>query len=225
MTQYTLRFINNSSATRSFLTYQQDPNIGVPDVVSLAWFAKQARPGTVIDFKWTIDYSFVWSETGELKPGVTFIASQVVPADPAGVNKIQFDYVSGAYGFEAPTTGGSPGSLTINTASGFPPNQASIGIGMSGAGTFAVQAYPNDNAIFTPHPQYWVAFGNFLPGQVLDTTTINNPANVAFPVNVYAMVATLNSDFSWTVAPLSASNAEMLRSPRRSAEYAYLAAD
>ncbi len=224
MTQYTLRFVNNSSATRSFLCYQQDPNIGVPNVVSLAWFAKQSRPGTVVDFTWTIDYSFVWSETGVLTPGVAFIASQVVPADPKGVNKILFDYVGGAYGFEPPTTGGNPGSLTINTAAGFPPNQAAIGIGMSGAGTFAVQAYPNDNAIFTPHPQYWVAFGNYMPGQVLDITNINNPANVAFPTNVYAMVATLNSDFSWTVQPLHAANADALRSPRQTAEYAYLGA-
>ncbi|MEW6122379.1 MAG: protein rhiA [Pseudomonadota bacterium] len=225
MTKYTLRFINNSSATRSFLCYQQDPNIGVPDVVSLAWFAKQARPGTVVDFAWTIDYSFVWSQTGVLTPGVTFIASQSVPADPAGVNKIQFDYVDGAYGFEQPATGGSAGSLTINTSAGFPANQAAIGIGMSGSGTFAVQAYPNDNAIFTPHPQYWVAFGNFLPGQVLDITNISNPANVAFPANVYAMVATLNSDFTWTIQPLGQANAELVRRPQRMAEYAYLAAD
>ncbi len=81
MAEYTISFINNSTDTRSFLCYQKDPDIGVPNAVSLAWFAKTTRPNTHVDFSWKINYSFIWSETGLLKPGVRFVASERVDAD------------------------------------------------------------------------------------------------------------------------------------------------
>lgn len=62
---------------------------------------------------------------------------------------------------------------------------------MSGFGTSAVQAQPNMNLIFTPHPQYWIAFGSYSPGEVLDISHMNYPAQVVFPPSTYSMRAPL----------------------------------
>ncbi|MBR7628940.1 RhiA [Aeromonas popoffii] len=210
MAEYTISFINNSTDTRSFLCYQKDPDIGVPNAVSLAWFAKTTRPNTHVDFSWKINYSFIWSETGLLKPGVRFVASERVDADLLNENDIIFNQDNGAYGFINLSGTGKEGSLAIHTSTGFPPNKASIGIGMSGSGTFAVQARPNDNVVFTPHPEYWVAFGNFMPGQVLDISQISNTARVKFPPNVYAMTVIIDDSFEWKVIPTSEANALFL---------------
>ena len=92
-TNYSVDFINNSVNAGDVCIYQTQPDIGVYNVMSLAWIAKKAASHSEIKFTWGIDYSFVWSETGELKPGVIFDASQVVDAD-LDVNKRNQAYLS-----------------------------------------------------------------------------------------------------------------------------------
>lgn len=204
MTQYSLEFINNSSNSWDVCVYQDDPNIGIPNVMSLAWFTKRVAPTTTVTFTWGIDYNFVWSETGELKPGITFKASQTWAADPAGNNQITLTHdgtANGAYTFSNLTTGPQKGNLYITQDNKIPLKQASTGIGMSGKGTFVCQSQPNINLIFTPHPRYWITFGQFQPGEVLDIESITNKAEIDFPPNIYTMQAILQADNTWTVQP------------------------
>ncbi|CRK60293.1 hypothetical protein [Alloactinosynnema sp. L-07] len=211
--QYTLRVVNDSTNFVDMCVYQEDPNLGVPNVLSLAWFAKPAYP-----IRWTVDYSFVWSETGTLVPGVYFDASQTWPADPTvnGVttetkagNQIGFSHPSAnAYTFTStPTDGAQVGSLYIKEASNIPLKRASIGIGMSGAGTFAVQSQPNLNLTFTPHPVYYLAAGTYSQGEVLDIGSITDKTDIRFPAGVFSMTATLGEDNQWSVSPTSGRNA------------------
>jgi rhizosphere induced protein len=69
-TRYRLKVINNSSNFADFCVYQLDPDLGVPKAKSLAWFCEPLFPTTVANLTWTIDYSFVWSQTGVLQSGV-----------------------------------------------------------------------------------------------------------------------------------------------------------
>jgi rhizosphere induced protein len=217
-TQYTLRVVNQSSNFFDMCVYQEDPDLGVQDALSLAWFAKPAYPTTTVVFRWTIDYSFIWSETGELIPGVFFDASQVWPADPSvnGVsspdhagNQIGFSHPSDrAYTFTStPTPGARTGSLYIKEDATIPLKRAAVGIGMSGSGTFAVQSQPNMNLNFTPHPVYYLAAGTFSEGEVLDIAAITNPTDVQFPPGVFSMTATLLENNSWKVGPSANTNA------------------
>lgn len=198
-TKYELHFINNSTNDGDVCVYQKDPDIGVADVMSLAWLTKRLHTNSTVVFDWDIDYSFVWSETGKLKPKVHFNASQVLQADLSDNNKVTFDY-DGAYMFTDQTSG-AEGELHIKENSTIPMKMASVGIGMSGKGTFVVQAQPNENLSFRPHPKYWITFGNFTEGMVLDITEITNDKEIVFPPNVYSMTAILNQDNSWTVHP------------------------
>jgi hypothetical protein len=193
-----LVFQNKSTNSGSAVVYQTDPD-GNPQNLSLAWFSKNSRPNTNVVFEWKTDYSFVWSETGRLVPGVVFQAAQNWPADPASSNAVTFTHQYGNFSFMNQTQGPQPGSLYIRQDSALPMNQAAVGIGMSGAGTFVNQARPNMNLTFTPNPQYWIAFGDYQQGQVLDTGAIDNAARIQFPAGVSSMTATLTPDNRWTI--------------------------
>lgn len=208
--EYSLVFRNNSSNPGNACVFQEDPEIGVENVLSLAWFSKFANPTTQVIFKWQINYDFVWAETGQLVPGVLFIASQTWRGDLSTQNKVTLTHDI-SYTFENLRAGTPQGSMYIVEDSTVPLKQASVGIGMSGFGTFVVQAQSNMNLTFTPHPSYWIAFGNYTQGQVLNITTINNPAQIEFPPGVTSMTAVLNLDNSWTVTPTSSANAEFVR--------------
>ncbi|HEX2205314.1 MAG TPA: hypothetical protein VHG91_18540 [Longimicrobium sp.] len=200
--QYSVTFVNNSNQAGTACLYQQGAG-SVPNVMSLAWFTKFISPNTTMLFRWSLDYSFVWAETGVLVPGVVFDTGQLLPADPSSGSRVQFTQVAGGFTFEGEEQGGSPGSLSIQSSGTIPQNQAAVGIGMSGRGTFATQAQPNTNVVFTPRPAYWLAFGNFVQGQVLDVGRIPNPVRIDFPPGVYSITATLNRDNSWTIATTS----------------------
>jgi hypothetical protein len=217
-TQYTLRVVNNSTNFVDMCVFQDDPDIGVPDVMSLAWFAKPTYPTTTVVFRWTVDYSFIWSETGTLKPGVFFDASQTWPADPSVVglssqtkpgNQIGFSHPSAdAYTFTStPVPGAQTGSLYIKEDPNLPLKRASVGIGMSGSGTFAVQAQPNMNLTFSPHPKYYLAAGTYSQGEVLDIGSITNPAEIRYPAGVFSLTAVLQEDNTWRIEQTSKSNA------------------
>jgi hypothetical protein len=204
---YTLRFKNRSGSQHDFLCYQQGIDVNTPYIYTLAWFAKPVANGVDVDFMWTIDYSFAWSEQGTLKPGITFNAQQVIPADLTSANLVTFtDVIApgdtiGAFQFGTPSAGGTAGSLTVDCDSTIPKGLANVGIGMSGQGTHVVPAEPNFAAVFSVHPEYWISFGSFVPGQVIDTQTMVNSEEVTFPVNVYGMTATLDSGNNWSLAP------------------------
>ena len=55
-TTYRLHVTNESSAFEQFAIYQNDPDLGVYNVMSLAWFAKGAHPSQHLCFEWNIDY-------------------------------------------------------------------------------------------------------------------------------------------------------------------------
>ena len=201
-TNYSLTVTNNSTQFRDLCVYQKPVDLGVPNAMALAWLTAPAWPGTTVTFNWELDYCFVWSQTGSLKPGVTFKAQQTVAADPDNLNANQtlFDYRAGAFLFSPGNAIGTPelGSLYIRELPSIPTGTATVGIGMSNAGVFAVEAQPNLNLVFTPHPEYWVTAGTFEQGEVLDIEQITNEAAVPYD-GTFDMTAVLTSTNTWQV--------------------------
>ncbi len=220
---YTLTFINNSQNNWDFCCYQEDPNISTQDVMSLAWFAFPVAPTTSVSFSWTINYQFVWSQTGKLGAGVRFSASQKWDTSLTGKNGVDFTRKPNqAFTFQNQMPFGDQGTLYINQDGTIPSDTAAVGINMgiegappgAGTGTFVVPAQPNITASFSPHPTYWVTFGQYTPGQVLDIQQITQKAQVEFPVNVYDMYAILGPDNKWTVTSQQTLNRIFLESGR-----------
>jgi hypothetical protein len=204
--EYSLIFKNNSTNNGYACVFQQHPDQKEKNLMSLAWFSKFAHTTTVLEFKWTIDYSFVWSRTGKLKAGVLFTASQNWDADLSSKNKITLTYESQAFTFKDQCSGPGEGSLYIYEDGSIPKDMGSVGIGMGGSGTFVQQAQPNWNLEFIPHPQYWIAFGNYLPGEVLDVQSMSNTKQVPYANSIYSMTAMLDENNKWHISPTDAVN-------------------
>ncbi len=201
--EYTLNFKNESSQKGNACIFQTDPNLGVHDVLSLAWLSKSACPSTELKFKWSVNYCYTWSRQGELKPGIVYDASQTWNADLTSRNAVDFvkDTALDAYTFENLTAGPQDGHLYIYEKRNVGAKECAVGIGMSGSGTFVVGSQPNMQLQFSPHPKYWMVFGSFQQGEVLDIEKVTATAQeLAFPVNQYSMNVTLNADNTWSVS-------------------------
>jgi len=197
---YSITFSNNSSKKGTACLYQQDPN-NLGNVLPLAWFARPAYPNMSVIFSWTIDFSFFWAQTGTLMPGVQVNPGQTIAADIQNSNSIVLSAPAPYdFRFGTPQRGQQSGTFYITGDATIPPNTASVGIGMSGAGTFAMQAQPNYTNIFTPRASYWLTFGNYQQGQALDVDSISNSVEVSFPGNVYDMRVTLEPNNMFTVS-------------------------
>ncbi len=134
-------------------------------------------------------------------PGVAFNAGEAIPTSPTENNEITLTKQDGNYKFINQQNFYEQGTFSITSDMYTAINQASVGIGMSGAGTFAVQAQPNMTFRFTPHPEYWITFGEVEQGQVLHPSEISKAVQVEFPYGIFSMNVTLNADKSWTVTP------------------------
>ncbi len=197
-TPYSLTLINKSAQAWIFYVYQKQP-MPASNVFSLAWLASpfMINAGNQITFEWQVVYNFVWGATGTVMPGVTFNASGMIGCDPSGANTTTFSTQPGP-NLSAAVKAPPSGSLVINDADGVPNNTFSVGIGMSGTGTYVVQAGPHLTHQFTPTPSYWIAAGtNVRVGTVLDIQTITKTTEVKFPANVFQQTWTLNENYIW----------------------------
>lgn len=206
MTTYSLTVQNQSTSFENFAVYQNDPDLSIQDVMSLAWFSKGAHPNTVARFTWNTDYSFMWSETGTLIKGVQFVAAEEVPCDPSDVhnNAVALDYEQSAFLFANGPLGITPrlGNLYINNLSTVPVDEASVALAVSGNPAYAVNAEPNRLDVWTPHPNYWITAGTFQAGVALDAEEVSSTAaQVTYAPGVYDMTAVYTYHRNWNIFP------------------------
>ena len=197
--QYSLTVYNKSSHSAYFMMFQNDPGSFDKNAMALAWFAKFSNPGpsVMVKFTWTVDWGFSWADTGPLSNGAMYDASETAAAT-SDKNFITLDY-NGAYTFMPLQSGADPYRLYIAETKNIPvASSASVGVTMSGKTVYATQARPNTNLTFSPHPVYYVAYGDYEEGEVIDVSTVNNPLELPYETGVYSLTTTLNKDDSWT---------------------------
>ncbi len=199
--KYQLNVQNNSTQTGSFCIFQELPDVNVPGIVTLAWLAKSAHPTTHLEFQWGLDYCFVWHKTKSLSPGTIVESGQSWDANLSTLNHINFNFENGAYTFSNPSQGDYEGNLYIDQTKRVRANDASVGIGMSGKGAFAVASQPNMKVIFTPKPAYWLIFGNFEEGEVIDITKVTDNALKLQFEGTTEMNVELTGANTWSVLP------------------------
>ena len=193
--QLNLNVINNSSSPTSACLFQQSQQEGLYPVV---WFSRHMYPNSSVRFAWSDnDYSFVWSETGQLVPGVTFSPSQGIPA--AIGSKVTLSVTNGAAQFDSPTPYPSqPNSLTVNSAPNVNPGRYAVGVGLSGSSIYIAQAQPNMAALFSPPSnKVWLFAGDCETGDVLDEF-LPNAVEIDYAGQTQAN-AILQPDGTWMV--------------------------
>ena len=201
---YSVNFLNNSRNSGNACLFQTEAS-SPPDAYPVMWFAKSAPPSMPVKFQWTVDHSFVWGNAGKVVPGIIFKATQFAAADPARSNEITLARdASGAVSFTNQQAAVPAGTFSIRQESTIPANTLAVGLGMSGSPITVVSAQPNAVSAFTQGaPEYWITFGSYFSGEVLDPRYLTNDPRIVFPVNVYSMTAILNADGSWTIQPTS----------------------
>ncbi|MDG4816262.1 MULTISPECIES: hypothetical protein [unclassified Micromonospora] len=196
--------ISNASALDGMnaILFQENPVLP-SDAVTLAWMSKMCHPSTTIEYKWTIDYNFVWGQVGTLVPGTQFVAGQILAADLTQNNQVGLSYVDGGFEFGPTGPSGKNGSLIIKQDDSVPgpgnDDQGSVGIGMSGAGTFVVPTVPNLGVEFDPKPTYWLAFGSFASSEVMDISELTQPAKLVYPVGMTSAKAVFDGK-EWNIS-------------------------
>lgn len=197
--KYSVFFNNESSNYGTVFIYQRYPNMINKNVITLAWLCRATHPLTIVNFSWTDNYNFIWSEIGELKYDTIIKSSQILDADLINENQVELDYENSAYKFKD-LTRGKEGVLTIVQNSSIPIKKALVGICMSGYATSLVPAQPNKSTIFTPHPSYWIGFGECKQGEVIDIIQLSpTTKELKFGTDTHSLSVTLNMDNTWSV--------------------------
>jgi len=199
MATYTINFDNNTDSPGNFCIFQRNQNSPNHDGFVLAWLVQFANPHSKLPISWNTDFYFFWAQTGTLTPGVIFNAGEALQTSMTENNAVTLTKQDGNYKFAGQKNWHQQGMLSVTADNTTAINQASVGIGMSGAGTFAVQAQPNMTFLFSPGSEYWVTFGDFQQGQVMDPTQFINPVKIDFPYGIFTMNVTLNMDNTWTI--------------------------
>ena len=192
--KFTINATNNSMSTGSFMVFQRDSTMQ-QQVFSVAWMTQYANPNTNVNFTWEENYGFVFGQTGMLQPGVRFLPMEEYQADLTTNNAITLsDKGFTNQQFQSPS-----GRLYIQQDLSIPMGRLSVGIAIANAPAMVVQAVPNMQTVFTPTPEYWIAFGNFNAGTVLDAYSINNSARLVFPSGNNTVNVTLNPNNTWSI--------------------------
>jgi hypothetical protein len=197
--KFTLWCLNNSNADGNVCVYQDVSNVvqsGGTGLCILAWMVAGANSGSQIRFAWNTGYQFAWFDdnahlTQAFKPAAL--------GDQVTLSRNQFGHQF------SPSASGTDAQLTIKMDQSVPSaNNIVAGIGMDGAGTFAVAARPNTVATFTPVADdalvYWISFGyHGRANQPITPANMNLPQKISFPYKVREMTAVYNVDGTWTM--------------------------
>lgn len=211
-TTYRLRVTNDSNAFEQFAVYQNDPDLSVSDVMSLAWFVKGAHPRQTVVFEWAEDYSLTLIT--ETSPGHV---SQSVPVDPYNParQQVQLGYTAGALTLRPGPVVPDPrfGSIYLGELGDVPDQGPEVvGLAIAGRPAYALPPAPNKDVVFTPKlgANYWLTAGTFSPGLAMDIEQIVAPAAIDFSSGVLDLTAVLGPDNTWTVAPTTTADAAAL---------------
>jgi rhizosphere induced protein len=80
-----------------------------------------------------------------------------------------------------------------------PSGSVSFGEGSPGQPVFATNAQPNSVANFRIDPRYFIAFGTYVQGQIVDVNHMTLPAELSFGTGVFSLTATLDSQNLWHI--------------------------
>ncbi|PVM91292.1 hypothetical protein [Caulobacter endophyticus] len=189
MTSYTIQIWNQSQAARSYVLFLQQPdlaaNAGSPQVYTNAWatFASVTNGGfDRITFDETV-YAY-WSKA---PVGSQALSGGVAQVDTQTTDTVAFSGGSPT-GFTTVTSPGSaqPGSFAIVTGSDFTPSNGYV-LGMARMGATPIPvpvmtfpALPNMVSSIRPIHTYYVAVGDYQPGEVVDVALASVTAEIDF---------------------------------------------
>ena len=199
---YTLRFVNASSIHGTVCIFQTLHGTQLQKFYSIAWLTKEVESTTEVQFGWPLEYGFVSAPDTQLEPGSVVSNCSFLPAKPGSAVTYSCEETTGEFRH---LRDGSPCNLTLYQEASVPPMTRAVGIGMAQSPTILTPALPNFIATLFLPCDYWIVFGRFKEGEVLDVADLSNRAALNFAKGGGSLEAKLNPDFTWTIKPALAS--------------------
>lgn len=206
--RYVLELRNESAHLYNLCVYQTLPE-RMEEIRSVVCFSMRCHPGTRTTFEWSGDARFIWARMTKLRAGEFCRAAQDWPCDAmdGASNGVSLIRECGAYRFEHAEQKTPSGSICIYTDGTIPNGQLAAGLGLRVFDdgrlrclpTLVAEAVPNFSRILMPSTQLWATFGHYEVGEILDLALVNNPVRIDFPMDVYALTATLDERNEWLV--------------------------
>jgi rhizosphere induced protein len=201
--QYSLWFINQSTAAGMACVYQDLANINSPtNVDTLAWMLAGVNSSVMVKFIWRTNYNFSWFDYANPR------TQQIIDADLNDKNSVVLTQNFYGFYFSEPIKTDSRNTLTVNQDGTLASVTSAVtGIGMGGAGTFARSVAPNVKSVFSTVGDsslvYRISFGyyDYDVNDRLDLSELNLSQRISFPAGVYEMTAVLNAQNVWKVYP------------------------
>ncbi len=159
----------------------------------------EATGGETVSFQWTNTWSYYWAKSGLIGPG-----SIITPFQMANGDLEQNNYITlSNSGFSATSAGpGTDIELVSINVTNVPNNAYTTGYMLSNIPFAAAQAQPNTLQQYQPGYEYLrfltIATGDYKQGEIIDPSTLSNPARLEFQIDQYGIGIDLNSDGSWT---------------------------
>lgn len=186
-----------------FCLYQDIPGRFNSEIYQLAWVVQPCAYGEQIKFTWTTSYQYQWGVLEEFENGARFDPSSNFPCelDELEENSIQLVSVGNTYQFQRNHHSNIGGNLPIRKGKDIDKSIA-VGIAMDGKSVFATQGNSSVSSLIVPQPDYYVTFGNFKEGQVIDRQAAIDPLKIEFTGSNHLEI-TLDEGFQWHVKTLA----------------------
>lgn len=211
MRKLTLIFENQSSLTSHLCVYQSPPKTSPSEAMTVAWFCqpfpaklKEGKSQVILNWIEPENYDFIWLQKGQLTSDISFTVSQILPAERKTKNEVTLTQSSlDVYSFTQQKQGSKPNILVVHQDQTITSHQVFVGISMAGNATALVQALPNVTTTFevSQNPEYWIFWGNYKTGQILNINQINNKEKIEFKGNLTSVIAILREDNVLAIEP------------------------
>lgn len=202
--EYKVTCQNNSELTGAFCIFQtlrhQEPVL-TAQARSLSWLTKKVHSRTGTQFIWTDNLFFVWGEYAAYE--VIHTASKL-KADMDNPNRRSalLSYQDGAYILKySNRADADEGKLLIHADDTVRNNEVVVGIGnfvnvsSCSVGAIVYDTLKNFNYPIQPVVDYYVTFGNYKSGQIIDLSDIVTPVKkIPFTPDKLSFKATMRKD-------------------------------
>lgn len=169
----------------------------------LAWMAAPCPPGNTMVFQWVLKYSILFSNTSNLSPGAQFTSIGGVDVDPVQGDVYTLSADGATYSFKGHSTAikGTPGTVGAQTDCSVKNNQVSLALGIIGIPVFACDTQTNSVVAFTPKPKYYLAFGQYQQGTVLNEASMSHSIELNFEaMKTYSFTADIDASHNWNLS-------------------------
>ena len=186
--EHVLAFVNNSQHSGVVIVYQHPPNTATERAFAVAWQALSVAPASRAIFHWSTDYSVALGQSGNVAVGSHFVPRTTLRVDLVAGVQVTVNPSAGT--LQITEQGGvEAGALNVSVLQDSTVDRSAVAVRIDGKPSLVVSTPPGVRWTYRPSSTYYVAFGHFMEGMILNTSLI--PQSIAVQLEEGADEATV----------------------------------